>query len=273
VREAVSLSATDALERKVIDLVADDLPTLLAALDGRTLEVAGKRVSLATRDATVSRFEPDWRTRLLSAITNPSVAYLMIIVGIYALIFEFSNPGLVLPGVVGAISVVLAMYAFHLLPVNFAGIGLILLGIAFMIAEAFVPSFGALGLGGLAAFVIGSVILIDSPIPAFDIPYALIGGVAAASALFLIFVLGMVIRARLRAPVSGRESLVGAMAEALEDFTGEGWVRVQGERWRVRIPARVRRGQRLRITSVEGLLLHAEPTRPQPRESDHVLPL
>ncbi len=273
VREAVSLSAREALERKVIDLVADDLPALLAALDGRTLEVAGQRIVLATKGAPVSTVEPDWRNRLLSAITNPSVAYLLVIVGIYALIYEFSTPGMLLPGVVGAICVLLALYAFHLLPVNFAGIGLILLGIAFMVAEAFVPSFGALGVGGLAAFVIGSVILIDSDLPAFEIPYALIGGVAATSAFFLILVLGMVVRGRFRPPVSGRESLVGAFAEALEDFSGEGWVRVQGERWRAQVRASVRRGQRLRILSVDGLRLKAEPTKPQPRESDHVLPL
>ncbi len=273
VREAVSLSATEALDRNVIDLIADDLPALLTALNGRSLEAAGKRVVLATKGAAVSTFEPDWRTKLLSAITNPSVAYLLVIVGIYALIFEFSNPGMVLPGVAGAICVVLAMYAFHLLPVNFAGVGLILLGIAFMVAEAFVPSFGALGIGGLAAFVIGSVILIDSDLPGFEIPYALIGGVAAASGLFVIGVLGMAVRGRLRRPVSGREALVGAMAEVLYDFSGEGWVRVQGERWRARVASPVRRGQQVRIASVDGLLLHAEPTQPHIRESDHVLPL
>ena len=273
VREAVSLSAAEALEKNVIDLIADDLPALLAALNGRTLEAAGKRVALATKGAEVSRFEPDWRTRLLSAITNPSVAYLLVIVGIYALIFEFSNPGMILPGVAGAICVLLAAYAFHLLPVNFAGIGLILLGIAFMVAEAFVPSFGALGIGGLAAFVIGSVILIDSDLPGFAIPYALIGGVAAASGLFVIGVLGMAVRGRLRRAITGREALVGATAEVLFDFTGDGWVRVQGEQWRARVGSPVRRGQRVRITSVEGLLLHAEPTQQQTRESDHVLPL
>jgi len=273
VREAVSLSATEALDRNVIDLIADDLPALLTALNGRSLEAAGKRVVLATKGAAVSTFEPDWRTKLLSAITNPSVAYLLVIVGIYALIFEFSNPGMVLPGVAGAICVLLAMYAFHLLPVNFAGVGLILLGIAFMVAEAFVPSFGALGIGGLAAFVIGSVILIDSDLPGFEIPYALIGGVAAASGLFVIGVLGMAVRGRLRRPVSGREALIGAMAEVLYDFSGEGWVRVQGERWRARVASPVRRGQQVRIASVDGLLLHAEPTQPHIRESDHVLPL
>jgi len=273
VREAVSISSTEALENKVIDLVAADLPALLAAVDGRTVEAAGKRVTLSTRSAPVVEAEPDWRTKLLSAITNPSVAYLLVIVGIYALIFEFSNPGLLLPGVAGAICVVVALYAFHLLPVNYAGIALILLGVAFMVAEAFVPSFGALGIGGVIAFAIGSVILVDSDLPGLSIPYALIAGVAAASALFLVFVLGMIVRARFRPVVSGRESLLGASAEALEDFQGEGWVRVQGERWRMKVSGPVRRGERLRITAVEGLVLRADAPRPRTREADHVLPL
>jgi membrane-bound serine protease (ClpP class) len=273
VREAVSISAAEALENKVIDLVAADLPSLLAALDGRTVEAAGKRVTLSTRSAPVVEVEPDWRTKLLSAITNPSVAYLLVIIGIYALIFEFSNPGLLLPGVAGAICIVVALYAFQLLPVNYAGIALILLGVAFMVAEAFVPSFGALGIGGVIAFVIGSMILVDSDVPGLSIPYALIAGVAAASALFLVFVLGMIVRGRFRPVVSGRESLIGAAAEALDDFQGEGWVRVQGERWRVKVDGSVRRGQRLRITAVEGLVLHADAPRPRPREADHVLPL
>lgn len=273
VREAVSLSSTEALEYKVIDLVAADLPSLLASIDGRTVEAAGKQVTLSTRSAPVVEVQADWRTKILSAITNPSVAYLLVIIGIYALIFEFSNPGMLLPGVVGAICVVVALYAFHLLPVNYAGIGLILLGIAFMIAEAFVPSFGALGIGGVVAFVIGSMILVDTDLPGLSIPYSLIAGVAAASAMFLIFLLGMILRGRFRPVVSGRESLIGASAEALEDFQGEGWVRVQGERWRIRVNGVVRRGERLRVSSVEGLVLRADVPRQRSREADHVLPL
>jgi len=273
VREAVSISATEALEYKVIDLVSADLPSLLAAVDGRTVQAADKRVTLSTRSAPVIEVQPDWRTKILSAITNPSVAYLLVIVGIYALIFEFSNPGMLLPGVVGAICVVVALYAFHLLPVNYAGIALILLGVAFMIAEAFVPSFGALGIGGVIAFVIGSMILVDTDLPGLSIPYSLIAGVAAASAIFLIFLLGMILRGRFRPVVSGRESLIGATAEALEDFQGEGWVRVHGERWRIRVNGVVRRGERLRVSSVEGLVLRADVPRQRSREGDHVLPL
>jgi membrane-bound serine protease (ClpP class) len=198
---------------------------------------------------------------VLGVITNPTVAYLMILVGIYALIFEFMNPGLILPGVIGAISLLLALYALHLLPVNYAGLALILLGIAFMAAEAFLPSFGALGVGGLVAFVLGSLMLIDdeTALPGFDIPYALIGGVAAASAGFLVFVLGALAKSRKRPVVTGREQLIGAAGEALEDFAAEGWARVRGEQWRVRSSGPVRRGQRLRVTGMQGLVLDVVP--------------
>jgi len=251
VREAVSLSAQEALKLKVIDHVALDVPDLLKKLAGN------KDLRLA--DAPVVEVEVDWRTKILAVLTNPSIAYLMILIGVYALIFEFMNPGLILPGVVGAICLLLALYAFHLLPVNYAGLALILLGIAFMVAEAFLPAFGSLGIGGLIAFVIGSVILIDeTALPGFEIPYALIAGVAVASAAFLCFVIGMAVRNRRRPVVTGRESLIGAAAEALEDFEAEGWARVQGETWRVRSNAPVRRGDRLQVKAIEGLVLTVE---------------
>src|SRR5687767_3144434 len=249
VREAVSLPAEEAVKLKVIDHVATDVPDLL------------KKIGKA--NAQIVQVEVDWRTRILAVITNPSVAYIMILLGIYALIFEFTNPGLVLPGVVGAICVLLALYAFHLLPVNYAGLLLILLGIAFMVAEAFLPAFGSLGIGGLIAFVLGSIILIDTDsVPSgFDIPYTLIGGVAAASAAFVFFIVGMAVRNRRRPVVSGREYLIGAPAEAIEDFEHEGWARVQGETWRVRSAAPVRRGERLTVRSIEGLVLNVEADR------------
>ncbi len=259
VREAVSLPASEALKLKVIDLVAEDVPDLLKKLDGRSTQVGGEKHTLNTTGVSATEVELDWRTRFLAAITNPSVAYLMILVGIYALIFEFSNPGLILPGVVGAICLLLALYAFHLLPVNYAGLALILLGIAFMVAEAFLPAFGSLGVGGIVAFVIGSIILIDSDLPGFEIPYTLIGGIAVASAGFLIFVVGMAVKGRRRQVVSGREYLIGAPGEALADFEGEGWARVQGESWRVLSATPVRRGQRLRVKSVDRLMLGVEP--------------
>jgi membrane-bound serine protease (ClpP class) len=255
VREAVSLPADEALKLGVIDLIAEDVPALLKALDGRT--VNGK--VLRTAGAEAVAVEMDWRTRVLSVLTNPSVAYLLLLLGAYALVFEFTNPGLVLPGVVGAICVLLAMYAFHLLPVNYAGLALILLGIAFMVAEAFLPAFGSLGVGGLVAFVLGSIMLIDDDIPGFEIPYALIGGVAAASAVFLIFVVGMVVKGRRRPVVTGREELIGAPGEMLEDCEREGWARVHGETWRARSAAPLRRGQRVRVAAMDGLVLEVVP--------------
>ncbi len=255
VREAVSLSAAEALKLKVIDLIADDVPALLKQLDGRKVA----KGALATAGAATLAFEPDWRTRFLGVITNPSIAYILILLGIYALLFEFSNPGLVLPGVVGAICVLLALYSFHLLPVNYAGLALMLLGIAFMVGEAFFPAYGSLGIGGLIAFVIGSVILIDTDIPGFEIPYTLIGGIAAASAGFLIFVVGMLARARKRPVVSGREELIGSGGELLEDCEREGWARVHGETWRVRCARPLKRGARVRVTAIEGLVLEVVP--------------
>lgn len=246
VREGVSLPSQEALKLKVIEHVAADVPSLL--------------LKLGKSDAEVKALEMDWRTRVLAVITNPTVAYLLILVGIYALIFEFMNPGLILPGVVGAIALLLALYALHLLPVNYAGLALMLLGIAFMIAEVFLPSFGAIGVGGIVAFVLGSLLLIeDTELPGFEIPYALIAGAAAASAGFLILMVGMLVKSRRRAVVSGREEMLGATGEALGDFDLEGWARVHGEQWKVRSSRPVRRGEKLRVTAMEGLVLRVEP--------------
>ena len=259
VREAVSLSATEAEKMHVIDFIADSVPALLKKLDGRKVKAGGVERTLQLAGAEVETYKVSWRTKLLGVITNPSLAYLLVLVGIYGLIYEFSNPGLVLPGVAGAICLVLAGYAFQLLPVNYAGLVLILLGIAFMIAEAFLPAFGSLGIGGLIAFVIGSIILYDTNAPGFTIPYALIGGIAVASAAFLILVVGMLARGRVRPVVSGREEMIGAGGVALEDFTGEGWARVHSENWRVRADEPVRKGQKLRVTAMEGLMLDVAP--------------
>jgi len=257
VREAVSLPADEAKKLKVVDVVADSVPALLEAVHGRTVEVAGEKRKLDVKGAEIITIEPDWRTKVLAVITNPSVAYLLILLGVYALIFEFSNPGLILPGVVGAICILIAMYAFQMLPVNYAGLALLVLGIGFMVAELWVTSHGALAVGGLVAFVIGSIMLLDTDVPQFEIPYPLIAGVTVASAAFLFLMVGMLLRNRRRPVVSGREYLVGAAGEALEDIAGEGWARVQGERWRVHANEPLRAGDRLRITGVRGLLLEA----------------
>ncbi|HVQ61991.1 MAG TPA: nodulation protein NfeD [Burkholderiales bacterium] len=259
VREAVSLSATEALKLKVVDLVAEDIPDLLKRLDGRTLKVAeGERV-LHTADAVAIALEADWRTRFLSVITDPSIAYVLILLGIYALVFEFSNPGMVFPGVVGAICVLIALYAFHMLPVNYAGLALMLVGIAFMAGELFFPAYGSLGIGGAIAFVIGSVILIDTDVPGYGVPLSLVLGIAAAGAAFLFLVVGMALKARKRPVVSGREELLGSGGEVLEDCEGEGWARVHSETWRIRSTAPLKAGQRVRVAAVTGLMLEVIP--------------
>ena len=259
VREAVSLSSAEALEQKVIDVVAADVPQLLQRLDGRRVRVGGREQVLATAGVAATAFEPDWRTRFLSVITDPSIAYVLILLGIYAILFEFSNPGMVLPGVVGAICVLISLYAFQMLPVNYAGLALIALGVGLMVAEHFVPGFGVPGIGGIAAFVIGSVMLIDTDAPGFRIPWLLIAGVAAASALFLMLVLSLAVRARARPVVSGREQMLGATGEVLENSAGETYARVHGEIWKVRSGIPLERGQVVRVTGIDGLLLTVAP--------------
>jgi membrane-bound serine protease (ClpP class) len=256
VREAVSLSAPEALKMKVIDLVAADVPDLLKRLDGRRLKVSDTERALQTADVVATAVEPDWRTRFLSVITDPSIAYVLILLGIYALVFEFSNPGLVFPGVVGAICVLIALYAFHLLPVNYAGLALMLVGIAFMVGELFFPAYGSLGIGGAIAFVIGSVILIDTDVPGFGVPFSLVLGLAAGSAAFLFLVVGMALKAQRRPVVSGREELLGSTGQALEE---EGWARIHGETWRIRSAAPLKAGQRVRVVAMHGLLLEVVP--------------
>ena len=260
VRDAVSLSAKEAQRIKVIDLIAHDVKDLLQQIDGRKVMVQGVERTLATKDATWVAADPDWRSELLAVITNPSVALILMMIGIYGLIFEFSNPGLVLPGVIGGICLLLALYAFQLLPVNFAGLGLILLGLAFIVAEAFVPSFGALGIGGAVALVIGAVILIEPQAGgqfAVPLPFVVMLGLVSAGMVFAI--VGMAVKARGRAVVSGMEEMTGAAGEILEDMQGEGWARVHSENWRVVSRVPLARGQKVRVNRVDGLTLSVEP--------------
>ena len=252
VRESVSLSAADALAMKVVDLVAADVPDLLRQLDGRDIAVQGGRVHLATRGAPVHHFEADWRSRLLSVITEPSLALILMLVGLYGLLFEFSNPGFVLPGVVGAICLVLALFALQMLPVNYAGLALILLGIAFLVAEAFLPSFGTLGLGGVAAFAFGAVLLFDTDAPGFGVPLWLIAVLTLTSAGFVLAVAGMAAKSQRRPLVHGSPQLVGAQGELVEFADGEGWALVGGEHWKVRGSAALRPGAPVRVVRVLG---------------------
>jgi membrane-bound serine protease (ClpP class) len=259
VREAVSLSADEAAREHVIDLIARDITALVAAVDGREVKVREHTVKLALAGAAVETFAPDWRTKFLSVLANPSLALILLVVGIYGLWFEFSNPGFVFPGVMGAICILLAMFALQLLPVNYAGLALVVLGIAFMIAEVFLPAYGSLGIGGAIAFVAGAIFLIDSEVPGFGVPIPLIAGLAIASAAFIMLVGSMAARARRRPIVAGRELLIGSTGEVIEGAAGESWARVSGETWRVRSGAQLPPGTRIRVTAVDGLTLEVTP--------------
>ena len=258
VREAVSLSAAEALEQNVVDYLASDLDDLLTQLNGKTVETRAGTRTLQTADAALERHDPDWRVRLLAVITNPSVALILMMIGIYGLVFEFSNPGTGGGGVIGGICLLLAMFSLQLLPVNYAGVALILLGLAFMVAEAFVPSFGVLGLGGVVAFVTGAVILIDTEVPGFGIPLALIGTLAVISALLVFGIVSMALKARRRPIVSGDAELIGTLTRITgikPDEPGTGWVQLQGEHWQVHGTGPLQVGQQVRVVARHGLQL------------------
>ncbi|HEX9772755.1 MAG TPA: nodulation protein NfeD [Steroidobacteraceae bacterium] len=259
VREGASLSANEALKAGVIDLMADDLPALIEAVDGRTVRLQSKEVTIQTGGLLLRTIEQDWRTRLLSLITNPNVAYLLMLIGIYGLLLEGYNPGAVLPGVVGAICLLLALFAFQVLSVNYAGLALIVLGVLLIVAESFAPSFGTLGLGGIIAFVIGSVMLLDDDVPGFSIAWQLIGSMGLAGSLLLLGIVSFAVRARRRPIVSGSEALLSERAEAMESFDHRGLVSVHGEMWNAVSRSPVRQGQRLRIVRRDGLTLEVEP--------------
>jgi membrane-bound serine protease (ClpP class) len=256
VREAVSLSAAEAHKLKVIDFVAIDVPDLLKQLDGRKVRLAGGERLLKTADATIVEVEPDWRTRLLMVVTNPSVAVILMMIGVYGLIFEFMNPGFVLPGVLGGICLLIALYAFQLLPINYAGIALMLLGIVFIVGEAFMPSFGALGIGGIAALAIGMFVLIDpETAPGYNIPLSFIAGFVTLMGITIFATAWIALKARRRPVVTGREDLQGAEVIVLGDFEREGWARVHGETWRVVSPVPMKEGERARVVGINGLTL------------------
>ncbi len=259
VREAASLGADDALRLGVIDIVADDVDDLLAQINERPVSVAGAQTRVATADMTVEYVEPDWRSQLLAVITDPTIAYVLMLLGIYGLIYEFANPGMILPGVAGAIALLLALFAFQVLPINYAGLGLIILGVGFMIGEAVLPSFGALGIGGVIAFVIGSIILLETDVPGYGISLPVIAAFALVSVFFLVFVVQMALKARRRPVVSGQEEMVGSVGTALADFESKGPVHIHGERWAASSERPLHQGQRVRVVAMEGLTLRVEP--------------
>jgi membrane-bound serine protease (ClpP class) len=259
VRGAASLSSTAALQQKVIDVVARDIPDLLTQIDGREVKIGERDVKLATRDLGVQRVKPDWRTELLAVITNPTVAYGLMLVGIYGLLLEGYNPGVMLPGVTGAICLLLALFAFQILSVNYAGLALVALGVGMIVAEFFFPTFGSLGLGGLIAFVVGSLILFDTDVPGMNIALPLIAAIATVGGLVVVGIAYIAARSMRRPVVTGVQGMIGDDAEVLQDFTGTGRVRYRGELWNARSDAGLSAGQIARIVKVEGLTLWVEP--------------
>ncbi len=268
VREAVSLSADEAATQRVIDLIATNIPDLLKQVDGRALRTSTGLVTLHTAGAAIETLEPDWRNHFLAVITDPSLALLLLTVGVYALIFEFSTPGMVVPGILGAMCILVALYGLQMLPINYAGLALLALGLGCMVAEAFLPTFGALGVGGIVAFILGAVMLIDTQTPGYGVPIPVIVGLAVVSLAVILALSGMAVRARRRPKVSGGDMLIGMTGEVVDvdplaaDADSDGWAHIHGERWRVRCDTGIARGDRVRVIARQGLTLMVEPVAP-----------
>lgn len=267
VRESVSLPAEEALKLGVINDIAADAAALASRMDGRTVRVLGQEKVLHTRGAAIVDARPDWRARLLAVITSPAIALLLMTVGVYGLVFEFMSPGAVAPGVIGAICLLLALYGLQLLPVNYAGLALLLLALLLMVAEAFLPSFGVLGLGGVVAFVVGALMLIDTEVPGYGIPPALVAALAVTSALLLAATTTVALKTRRRKRMGGLDDMVGSIAEVAEvaevaDAPHEAWVQLHGETWRVVSSAALQPHQKVRVVARRGLLLEVIPLSP-----------
>jgi len=259
VRQAATLTANEALEENVIDIVASDLDDLFAQADGRVVELESGEVTVATAGASVERVEPDWRTKLLEIITNPNVAYILMLIGIYGIIFEFYSPGLVGPGLIGAICLLLALYAFQVLPVSYAGLALILLGLILITAELFAPSFGILGISGIVAFVAGSIMLIDTDVPGFGVSPPLVGAMALTTAFLFLGVLGMIMKSRFRPAYTGGDQMAWSSGTVIDWGDGEGRVLIQGEVWSARADRPLSPGTPVRVSRRDGLILFVEP--------------
>ncbi len=253
VRSASTLTAREALENNVIEFIAEDQADLLQQLDGHEVRVQSETVALATDSVTVENFEPDWRIKVLMVISNPEIVLILGMIGLYGLMYEGWNPGAIVPGVVGIICLLLAAYALQVLPVNYAGVALIIVGLSLMTAEAFAPSFGALGLGGIAAFVFGAILMFDSGIPGFGISIAFVLSVALTAALLIIWMVSFILKLRRRGAVSGRDSIIGGIGTAMSDFDGE------GEAWSARSTVPIEKDQEIIVTAMEGLTLDVKP--------------
>ncbi|WP_353571140.1 nodulation protein NfeD [Candidatus Albibeggiatoa sp. nov. BB20] len=258
VREAASLSAQSALEKNVIDLIAEDLQDLLRQIEGQEIKMSGQSTILTnTRQLSLKIVQPDWRNKLLSIITDPNVAYILMLLGVYGLFFELMNPGSVVPGVVGGICLILALFAFQVLPVNYTGILLILLGYSFMIAEAFIPSFGILGIGGVVAFIVGSIILLDTDLPQYQISKALIASIGIISIGFFVFVVSWAMKIHKSPKITGIEGIIGEVGECIEQQPLR--VHVHGEEWKAQSMQPIQVGQKVQITAIHGLELAVMP--------------
>ena len=259
VREAASLSSEQALDAGVIDIIARDTADLLQQVNGRTVTVQDRDWVLDTNGLVLETIEPDWRNELLAIITNPNITYILMLLGIYGLFFELANPGYVLPGVIGGISLLLALYALQVLPVNYAGLGLMFLGLALMVGELFMPSFGILGIGGVVSFVIGSILLFDRESGNLAVSMPLIIAVSVLSAGFFLIVIRALHTARRRPVVTGAEELIGATGQVIADFSGTGTIYIHGEQWNARSDTPMRSGDSARVISRDGLILQVEP--------------
>ncbi len=259
VRVGANLGATEAKAQQVIELVSRDLTALMNDLDGRVVEVGERSVTLATAELPIHAIEPDWRDRLLSTLTNPTVAYLLMMAGIYGLLLEGYNPGAILPGTVGAICLLLALFAFQMLPVNYVGLALIALGLALMIGEAFAPSFGVLGVGGLAAFVLGSVFLMDTDVPGYGVHLGLIAGMAIVGAGVIGLSMVLFARSRRARVSAGSAMALAATVRVVEASGAQGWGLVNGERWRLQSTQPLTLNTSVRVIRTEGLTLYVEP--------------
>ena len=266
VLEAASLSAQEALKENVINLIASNIDELLKKLDGTTVKVMKRSIKLQTKGMIVINLPPDWRTELLSIISNPNVAYILLLIGFYGLVFEFTHPGTIVPGVVGATCLFIALFGLHVLPINYAGLVLIVMGIGFMVTEAFLPAFGAFGIVGVIAFIIGSVMLLDTDIPGYGISWPLIITMAAITGGFLMMVITLAAKARTRPIVSGREGLVGTYGHVLDWSNGEGLVRALGEIWRASAQKSLKPGQRVKVTKIKGLRINVDPVKDKEEE-------
>lgn len=247
-----SLSAEEALKLNVINVVAPNIPTLLNKIDGMTVRVGDKTVQLATKDMGVVQYQPDWRAELLAVITNPTIAYIFLMVAFYGIFLEFAHPGLIVPAIIGVTALLLGLYGLQMLPVNYVGLSLIFIGFILFIAEIFVSSFGILGLSGMICFVIGSILLMDTNVIGFGIPWGAILGFSIATALFVFLILQMIIRSRRKPQKSGLDVLLGQVGEVLIDGN-KVWLEVNGELWNVTNKEALRPGDRAEVVHVEGL--------------------